>query len=47
MSGADDLFSHPDAHSAHTSGPRNDEQKSYTDLFREPPSEPESGRQHS
>jgi hypothetical protein len=33
----EELFSHPDTHLAETtSGPRREEQRSYTDLFREP-----------
>jgi hypothetical protein len=35
-----DLFSHPDTDRPEdTSGPRREEQRSYTDLFREPPAE--------
>ncbi|MFD1150535.1 hypothetical protein [Saccharothrix hoggarensis] len=34
---ANELFSHPDTHRTQAAnGPRKDEQRSYTDLFREP-----------
>ncbi|WP_306750966.1 hypothetical protein [Saccharothrix yanglingensis] len=39
---ANDLFSHPEAHTTQQrSGPRDDAQRTYTDLFREPDDAPE------
>ncbi|WP_433263395.1 hypothetical protein ACQPZF_32075 [Actinosynnema sp. CS-041913] len=35
-----DLFSHPDTDLQTESGPRDDRQRAYTDLFREPADDP-------
>ncbi|MGM1063021.1 hypothetical protein [Saccharothrix sp. Mg75] len=38
---ANELFSHPESHTTqHRSGPRDDAQRAYTDLFREPDDAP-------